>query len=556
MYDLRTTPCVRRSFFWRSAKRSSADGGDVRRAPMSGLRVVSEALGGVALAREAIVGSAPVEWYPPRPTSPEGWSWRVREVQATASPDWRSRLSLAFGARGEAAARLDRVAASGGVVVTTGQQPGLFGGPIYTWSKAIAALELADAIERATGVATAPVFWAATDDADFAEACDTWIATARGAERLTMSREATDGVPMAEVPLGDVNDALDALAAAAGSAVDPSVLDVARLAYHAQQTVGGAYLTLLRVLLEPLGVAVLDASHPALLGAERPILVSALQKGAQIEEALVQRAANMRAMGHKPQVADVEGRSLVFTRTAGKKVRVPLRDAHEMAARAAAERLSPNVLLRPVAERAVLPTVAYVAGPGEIAYFAQVSAVASALGAAVPLAVPRWSCTILEPHVEALLTRYGMRRQELSAPNAAEGRLARQSLPSDVPGALLALRQHIDEGSAAVGAALAGDDALMNPEVLAGVRRQLTWRADKLERRIVAATKRRESVMMRDVATLRGALFPGGGRQERALNLLPMLARYGGVLFEGMRVGARAHAEALVHGRPMPVDDE
>ena len=125
-----------------------------------------------------------------------------------------------------------------------------------------------------------------------------------------------------------------------------------------------------------------------------------------------------------------------------------------------------------------------------------------------------------------------------------------------MPGALLALRQHIDEGSAAVGAALAGDDALMNPEVLAGVRRQLTWRADKLERRIVAATKRRESVMMRDVATLRGALFPGGGRQERALNLLPMLARYGGVLFEGMRVGARAHAEALVHGRPMPVDDE
>ena len=523
---------------------------------MSAPRVVSEALGGVAFARDVIAGSAPPDWYPPRPTSPSEWSARVREVQSSSSPDWLSRLSLAFGARGEAEARLLRVAATGGVVVTTGQQPGLFGGPIYTWSKAIAALELADAIERATGVATAPVFWAATDDADFAEACATWIATPDGAKRLTMSREATDGVPMAEVPLGDVNDALDALAAAAGSAIDPAVLDVARLAYNAQQTVGGAYVTLLRVLLEPLGVAVLDASHPALLNDERPILVRALRAGARVEEALVSRAASMRAAGHKPQVADVDGLSLVFTRTAGTKVRVPLAEADETAERATAERLSPNVLLRPVVERAVLPTVAYVAGPGEIAYFAQASAVASALGAAIPLAVPRWSCTILEPHVETLLSRYGVHRRRLSVPDAVEGLLARQSLPTAVSESLRALRQHIDDGSAAVGAAVAGERALIAPEVLAGVRRQLTWRADKLERRIVAASKRRESQMMRDVTALRGALFPGGARQERALSLLPMLARYGAVLFDAMRVGARAHAEALLHGRSIPVDAE
>ncbi|MEO6447428.1 MAG: bacillithiol biosynthesis BshC, partial [Gemmatimonadaceae bacterium] len=148
------------------------------------------------------------------------------------NPGWLSRLAPAFDARGAAATRLARTAAEGGVVITTGQQPGLFGGPMYTWCKALTALELADAVERATGVATTPVFWAATDDADFAEASDTWIATATGAQHLTLSREPTDGIPMAEVPLGETAAEFAALVSAAGSAVDPGVLDALRRAYR------------------------------------------------------------------------------------------------------------------------------------------------------------------------------------------------------------------------------------------------------------------------------------------------------------------------------------
>lgn len=516
-------------------------------------RIITESLGGGSLARRVVAGDAPTPWYVPRPASPEMWRARADDVRASVEAGWLSRLSLAFGAAGAAKERLERVAAAGGVVVTTGQQPGLFGGPIYTWSKAIAALELANAIERDTGVPAAPVFWAATDDADFAEARDTWVAHQGGALRLSMPGPALEGIPMLAHPLGDVSGALERLAEAAGSTVDPAILDAVRLAYHPQQTVGGAYLTLLRVLLQPLGIAVIDASHPALLQGERPWLERALRRGGEIEAALLARSVEMRAAGVEPQVADVEGLSLVFGREDGRKVRVPLRLA-EAVATDAAERLSPNVLLRPVVERAVLPTVAYVAGPGEIAYFAQVSAVAQALGAATPLVVPRWSCTIVEPHVAALLSAREVQRHELADADAVEGRLARRNAPDAVMTALQSLRDRIDHETTTLGRVIEGEGGILPPEVVDGLRRQMTWRAERLERRLVAALKRRDDGMRRDVATLRGALFPGGMRQERALNLLPILARHGAGVLEAMRMAARRHAEALVHGRTLPVD--
>ncbi len=485
----------------------------------------------------------PTEWYEPRPDS-EGWKRRVAETAAEFQGGaWLRALAPALDATGSAAGRLERVARSSGVVVTTGQQPGLFGGPLYTWFKAMSALALADELEQRTGVAAAPVFWAATDDSDFAEASEATVSVPGGAEVIRIVSEADSGVPMSALPLGDLDAQLDALTRACGSAPNGAALDAVRAAYTAGATVGEAYVRLLRAILEPVGVAVLDASHAAVRAAGRPLLESALARAAELDTALKQRSGALKEAGNRAQVAHVAGRTLVFTTGTDGRHRVRVREAEAMVGADSAE-LSPNVLLRPVMERAILPTVAYVGGPAEIAYFAQVSAVADELDAKRPLIVPRWAGVIVEPHVRKVLDRISADVDDFADPHAVETRVARDHLPAGIVKALAKARARVESALDELVKADSSADVLPSA-VLEGARRQLLHKLDRLERRYVAAAKRKGSDLLTEVATARGALYPDGQPQERALNMIPLLARYGDEVLTGILAKAREHAASL-----------
>jgi bacillithiol biosynthesis cysteine-adding enzyme BshC len=517
------------------------------------VRIELAALGGSPLSQLAQAGLASKEWYPQRPQTADDWRARADRVRATAPHGSHDALAEAFGnSSGAAADRLARVIDRKGIFVTTGQQPGLFGGPVYTWSKAVSAVALADAIEAATGQPAAPVFWAGTDDSDFAEASYTMLARTGGADRVAIESTRPEGTRMADVPLPDMSGPLERLAAACGSAADGRVLQYVREAYTAPATVGSAYVTLLRAVLEPMGIAVLDAAHDAVTRAAHPLLLRALHERERIARALSVRSAAINAAGYVPQVTDLDTLTLVFARHGLRRERIVRARAAVAAATAEAGSLSPNVLLRPVVERALLPTIAYIAGPGEIAYFAQVSAVAEALDVEVPLALPRWSATLVEPHIADIMARYGLQTEDFADPHAVETRLAREAWPSGVATAMEQLRRELAERLAGVRASLQGLDGLAPSATVEGTGRALEWRLSRLERRISAAVKSRETALMRDLATVRGSLFPAGIRQERALNLIPLLARHGVGLLDDMRVSALAHARALLSAATEP----
>lgn len=517
---------------------------------MTDFRVLTRAIGASGLARLALGGDAPQGWYPPVPSSADEWRARADAVRREFDGfDWAHSLREALSATGRAAERLERVAREGGVVVTTGQQPGLFGGPIYTFSKALSALALADVLERATGVPTAPVFWAATYDADFAESSVTYVAIGESVERLQMAAPPVADLEMCYTPLGDVSAQARVLERAAGSAADPSVMELVRSSYTRDATVGGAFVALLRGVLEPLGIAVLDAAHPSVRTAERPLMLRALERAQALDDSLAARESELRAHGHEPQVAHVDGLSLVFEVKEGVRERIPIGAAQRTSSDTSWALLEPNVLLRPVAERAILPTVAYAAGPGELGYFAQVSAVADALSAAQPMAVPRWSGLILEPHVRRILERHGLEVDDLEDADATLGRLARELLPDGVRGALAGYRAALERAAGELAAAVADGGTPLVPEpVLTGARNSIGHRLDRLERRVVAASKRRHAQVVRDVATARASLHPLGRSQERTLNLMPMLARHGEPLLDAMLEAAREHAASIVEG--------
>lgn len=515
---------------------------------MSAPRVVTELLGGGPLSRAAQDGQAPDDWYVRRPAGADGWKRRAeRTREEFAASRWLAGLRPAFDASGAAAERLERVADANGIVVTTGQQPGLFGGPAYTLLKAVSALTLADRIERETGIPTAPVFWAATDDADFAEASWTAIAVDGQVRRLTIPRRGQEGLVMAEMPLGDTTEQYEALAEAAGSAPHGAVLHALRAAYQPDATLGGAYVRFLRGLLEPHGIAVLDAWHPATRAAARPTLVDALRRAPSIDEGLALRMVAIERAGFRAQVARVPRLSLVFRSTAGVKERVPIAQAADVAARADSV-LSANVLLRPVVERRILPTVAYVAGPGEVAYFAQVTAVSEALGVRAPLAVPRWAATVVEPSVDRRLGRLGMVLDDVRTPHDAERRLGDRSMPAVLREELEGLREDVGRRLGALGSAAAALEHLVPERVVEGARHQLLHRIDRLERRLRAAARARNAEAVADLAAVRAALMPEGHRQERRLNPVPMLARHGDLLMAQLKAGAAMHAGSLVGG--------
>ena len=507
-------------------------------------RIITEDLGGSPLVRAAQQGEL-AQWYVRMPQGAGEWQRHLDEVRSSQrDAAWLSKLAPAIASRGAARTRLDRVAAGNGVVVSTGQQAALFGGPLYTIVKALAALGVADALERATGTPTTVVFWAATDDADYEEARAAHLAVSGGLRTLSLPAAERAGIPMSEMPMPGVEELVDELAEACGSVSSPEALEIVRACYTSGSTLGSAYVQQLRAELEPLSIAVLDAAHPAVRRAAAPVLTRALEKADIVERALVDRYDAIGKAGFEAQVEHVPGLSLVFTTDEdGEKRRLPITNARA-ATSTAPERLSPNVLLRPLVERFIMPSAAYIAGPGELAYFAQVSAVAEVLDLPWQLPLPRWSATVLEPRIERLLSRLGIRREELRDRHGVERRLASAKLPPVLWDALRQLRQHVEADVAAL--ERADRDALVPPASVEGLRRSLLHRLERTERRYIAGVKRREDALMRDIATAAAGLYPNGVRQERVLNWVPFLARYGQAFMELMRDEATRHAATLI----------
>ncbi|HET6762000.1 MAG TPA: bacillithiol biosynthesis BshC, partial [Gemmatimonadaceae bacterium] len=330
---------------------------------------------------------------------------------------------------------------------------------------------------------------------------------------------------------------------------DREPIELLKRFYTPEATIGSAYVAFIRALFAPLGIAVIDASHPATRAAAKLVLRGALEKADEIAAAVSARNRELESTGFMPQVQDVPGLSLVFSGASGGRKRVPIKAAVK---HARSDDLGPNVLLRPVVERAILPTATYIGGPAEIGYFAQIAPIAETLGVARPAIVPRWSCVIIEPHVERILEKLHLLPEDLRDPHEAEARVARSRLPKVVIDELNATRAVLDERLAALGDAIVKEGAPVAPAVTGGLRAILTRRLDRFERRLIAAAKKQHADIMQEIGTARGSLYPLGKPQERSLNFVPLLARYGPMLRDEMLAGARIHAERILGDAKSP----
>lgn len=452
---------------------------------------------------------------------------------------------------------LNRLAQPGTVAVLTGQQVGLFSGPSYTIYKVLHAVKLAEWL-TANGLPAVPLFWLATEDHDFDEVNHVWLFDASHRPvKLEMRRSAgaqpVGGVTLAAPPVRELRETLH------GMAFGEEVADAVEEAYRGGSTMGKAFGGLLRTLLAGFDVPQVDPMQPEFRQLAAPAMRAAVENAPELTTAVLARNKELTAAGYHAQVHVEEQTSLFFLLEGGKRLALRRQGTEyvlnsrrfttaELAARA--ESLSPNALLRPVIQDSVLPTVAYIGGPAEIAYLAQSAVIYRTVLGRMPVAVPRTGFTILDQRTQKLMHRYGVAFTDLwHGEEVLRQRIASRLVPPT-------LRHAIDETTATVDGALERlrrELASFDPTLAAAMdrsARKIRHQVGKIDHKAGREAMRRDERAGRDADFIYGLIYPERHLQERLYSILPFLATHGldliGRIYEAIELGCPDHRVMVV----------
>lgn len=452
------------------------------------------------------------------------------------------RQNRSWDASAKTLANLDRLR-KGAAAVVTGQQVGLFGGPMFAIYKALSAVKLAEEA-TAAGVDAVPVFWLATYDHDLAEVNHVSIPGPDGAlQVLATTSHDVPAAPVSAVRLGD--EILPVVEESAKLLGDCEAVQILREAYRSGETLATAFARFYSRVFADWGVILLDASDGELDRVAEPIYRAAVERSEELASALLKRGEALEAAGYHQQVKVTPSSVLLFTLQQGARTPIHRRDTGEfvIGADAGAEKLSqaglldrissnpelfsPNVLLRPIVEDYLLPTLAYTGGAAETAYFAQAGAVYEALLGRVTPILPRFSATVVEPKVQRLLEKHAIPLQEIFAgPEALRRQLAQRALPESLQTAFEAARKSLDSHLSVVKERLEKLDRTLI-DAAETARSKIEYQLERLQTQAARAEAMKSELVTRHADTLSQALYPDKGLQERGIGGVYFLARYG-----------------------------
>jgi bacillithiol biosynthesis cysteine-adding enzyme BshC len=452
----------------------------------------------------------------------------------------------------DSAARSLEALRSGAGTVLTGQQAGLFGGPLFTPFKAAAALARARQA-TAAGYPHVAIFWLATEDHDFAEINQVTFPSRKELRKLVYAK-----TPSAAVPVGGVvlDESIEPLIDQAWELLGSSdAMDALVAAYKPGRTFGQAFAEFYAKAFAAQGLLVLDAAGREVHRLGSPVLKAAIERADELHAALTERNKALEAAGYHAQVAVTPESSLLFlldertgARQALKRIPAGAKEPNDLwqAGRerfstadllgvlaAEPERISPAALLRPVFQDYLLGTSLIIGGPAEIAYFAQSAVLYERILGRVTASEPRLSATLIEPPIGELLHKHELGLERVFKEN------------SDSLAQLLAARAMPVEGKKRLSAAGNALDAELQPlldymkAMDTGLGRSAETAASKMRyqmnrlRRLAANFQmQREDSLKRHADAIERALNPGGVLQERVHGAAYYFARYGFELAE------------------------
>ena len=442
-------------------------------------------------------------------------------------------------------ANLDKLA-NGARAVVTGQQVGLFGGPLLTLMKAATAIRKAQ-VATESGVPHVPVFWMATEDHDLDEVNQAaFLQPGRhgGAVEVLRSEFPHHGTrEVGSLPLGDailpvVERAEELLAYA-------PIAELLRECYAPGETLASAFGKLITALFCENGLIVIDASRREFHSMGAPVLRYAIEHADDLHDALLRNTEDLQAAGFHAQVLIAENSSLLFL-VDEQGNRLPLRrmprpgaEGREWKAGARVysqdelftllatepERLSPNALLRPVFQDALLPTSAYVGGPAEVAYFAQCRVLYERILGVVTPVLPRLSATLIDAPVQAVMEQHELSLRDALQPEIELlQKLAARAIPIEGKRRIAAAGNALDTELNAVNQWMnAMDEGLGRSAAIAA--NKMRYQMNRLRRLAANWQVQKEEHLKKHAAAVSSLLFPAGHPQERFLSGMAVLAR-------------------------------
>lgn len=486
------------------------------------------------------------------PATPGAWADTIARSQATARrpAELAAVISAqqarrgAPGAARQAAARLAEPATR---VVITGQQAGLFGGPLFTLLKAMTAMRLAQEVERAHGVAVVPVFWIDAEDHDWAEVAGCTVLD-QGLAPQTIRLPDPDGAgerPVARIILDEtVTAAIDALEATLPETeFRGEIIDGLRRAYRPGRGMAEAFGCWIETVLGQHGLVVYDSSDPAAKPLAQTIFTREIaEPGATAE--LARRAGEaLVARGYHAQVIPSEGAISLFHLDASREAIKAIDDRVSIGERVTTlaalaeeaashpEHFSPNVLLRPLVQDAIFPTICYVAGPNELAYLGQLRDIYGHFGIAMPLMYQRATATLVDSATLRFLGKYDLPILALQPQDEKTlNSLLQSQLPPTVEHALASVTSLVHEQMGALAAVVPQIDPTLEGTVRTTLGK-MEHELHTLNNKVIQAAKRKDETLRRQFQHAQALIFPSGHPQEREIGFVWFLNRYGPALF-------------------------
>jgi bacillithiol biosynthesis cysteine-adding enzyme BshC len=444
-------------------------------------------------------------------------------------------------------AHIDSLLNDNAVAVVTGQQVGLFTGPLYTIYKTLTTLKLVDYLAgKFPEYIFVPVFWLEGEDHDYEEVNSiNLINTANEVATFTYEmRPPSNETNLGAVGKIEFDDGIVQLFEAIDQSLvqtefKPKVLDLFRTAYQKGMTFNRAFAHLMNVLLENSGLVFLDPNDVEVKRLLAPLFQRELAETPKFCKLVIDRSAELEKQYHaqvKPKSLNLfffhrGGRYLLEPRPDGyslKGTRQHLtKEVVQQAAVQSPELFSPNVVLRPICQDWLLPTAAYIGGPSEVAYFAQLSPLYKEVQIPMPTIYPRASVTIVEEKAEKVLERFSLSFLDLFQDlEIVKSRVASQMAQLNIEelfgitlNSQLELLEHIKEPLESVDPTLIG--------ALDNTKKKVTTHLDALKEKAVAAQKRQHEVALRQIDKAANLVFPRSHFQERELNVLYFLNKYG-----------------------------